>query len=400
MKKITKISKILIVGAIFFSAGFYIGFKNVPETKKVYGLDNIKNSEVADFSEFWRVWNVINERHPGGSNISSEEKMWGAINGLLESLNDPYSYFFTPEEAEELKVDLSGEFFGVGMEVGMREENLVVITPLKNSPAEKAGVLPGDIILKIDDVSAQGFSIDRAVKMIRGEKGTTVTLTFARDRESSPIEISIVRDLVKVPTVDSKLQDDGIFIINLFDFSRNAEVDFAKALDEFVASKSKKLIVDLRGNPGGFLGSSINITSWFLEEGKPIVIEKSAKGKKSNTFRSGSNFLAGDYEMIVLIDGGSASASEIMAGALQENGRAKLLGTKTFGKGSVQELISFKGGTELKMTVAEWLTPNGVSISEEGLTPDYEVIFDVEKYKEDGFDNQLEEAIKILLEKN
>jgi carboxyl-terminal processing protease len=400
MKKITKISKILIVGAIFFSMGFYIGFKNVPETKKVYGLENIKNSEVADFSEFWRVWNVINERHPGGSNISSEEKMWGAINGLLESLNDPYSYFFTPEEAEELKVDLSGEFFGVGMEVGMREENLVVITPLKNSPAERAGVMPGDIILKIDDVSTQGFSIDRAVKMIRGEKGTTVTLTFARDGESSPIEISIVRDLVKVPTVDSKLQSDGIFIISLFDFSRNAEIDFAKALDEFVVSKSKKLIIDLRGNPGGFLGSSINITSWFLEEGKPIVIEKSAKGKKTNTFRSGSNFLVGDYEMIVLIDGGSASASEIMAGALQENGRAKLLGTKTFGKGSVQELISFKGGTELKMTVAEWLTPNGLSISKEGLTPDYEIKFDVEKYRKDGIDNQLEEAIKILLEKN
>lgn len=399
MKKTKTISKILIISAIFFVAGFYLGFRNVPEVKKVYGLENFETGK-ADFSEFWRVWNLINERHPDGSSISSEEKMWGAINGLLSSLDDPYSHFFTPEEAEELNIDLSGEFFGVGMEVGMREGNLVVITPLKGSPAEKAGVMPGDIIVRIDDTSAQGLSIDRAVKMIRGQKGTVVNLVFARESESGLIEISITRDLVRVPTVDTKLRDDGVFVINLFDFSRNAEADFARALDEFIASKSKNLVLDLRGNPGGFLGSAINLTSWFLEEGKPIVSERSASGKKTNTYRSGSNFLAGEYKMIVLIDGGSASASEIMAGALQQNGRAKLLGTKTFGKGSVQELISFKGGTELKITVAEWLTPDGTSISKGGLTPDYEIPFDVERFRKDGYDNQLEEAVKILLGKN
>lgn len=399
MKKVKTISKILIISAIFFVAGFYVGFRNVPEVKKVYGLENFE-TEKADFSEFWRVWNLVNERHPDGSSISSEEKMWGAINGLLSSLNDPYSHFFTPEEAEELKIDLSGQFFGVGMEVGMREGNLVVITPLKGSPAEKAGVMPGDIIVRIDDTSAQGLSIDRAVKMIRGEKGTVVNLVFAREGESGLIEISITRDLVRVPTVDTKLRDDGVFIINLFDFSRNAEADFARALDEFVASKSKNLVLDLRGNPGGFLGSAINLTSWFLEEGKPIVSERSASGKKTNTYRSGSNFLAGEYKMIVLIDGGSASASEIMAGALQQNGRAKLLGTKTFGKGSVQELISFRGGTELKITVAEWLTPDGTSISKGGLTPDYEIPFNVDRFRKDKYDNQLEEAVKILLGKN
>jgi carboxyl-terminal processing protease len=401
MKKITKISGFIIVGALFFLGGFYIGFNNVPEVEKVYGISNKEvmgeGVSEADFADFWKAWNIINEKHPSGSEVSSQEKIWGAIKGMVESVGDPYTYFFNPKEAEELNIDLSGEFFGVGMEVGIREGNLTVVSPLKGSPAEIAGIMSGDIILKIDEEISNKLTVDKAVDLIRGERGTTVNLTIAREGETGPIEISIVRDLIKIPTLEYELREDGIFIISLFDFSRNAETDFKKALDEFVKSKSKKMIVDLRGNPGGYLGSAINITSWFLEEGKTIVIEKSSNTKKSNTYRSNANFIVGDFDIVVLVDGGSASASEIMAGALQEHKRATLVGTQTFGKGSVQELINLKGKTELKITVAEWLTPGGLSISENGLTPDVEVPFDVKKYREDKVDNQLEEAIKILL---
>lgn len=401
MKKIAKISSLIVVGALFFLGGFLIGFKNVPEIEKVYGISNKENipSDVsdADFADFWKAWNIINEKHPQGSGVSSQEKIWGAIKGMVESVGDPYTYFFTPEEAEDLNVDLSGEFFGVGMEVGMEEGDLVVITPIKGSPAEKSGIKAGDIIVKIDDEIANKLSIDKAVDLIRGERGTSVNLTILREGESAPLEISVMRDLIKIPTIETELRKDKVFVIRLFDFSRNSEVDFEKALDTFVASGSDDLVVDLRGNPGGYLGSAINITSWFLEEGKTIVIEKSTNSENNNNFRSNGNFLKGDFEVVVLVDGGSASASEIMAGAMQEHKVAKLLGTQTFGKGSVQELINFKDKTELKITVAEWLTPNGVSISENGLTPDVVLEFDEELYKKNKTDNQLEAAAKLLL---
>jgi len=401
MKKITKISSIVVVGILFFIGGFYIGFNHVPEVKKVYGISNKENlpSDIsdADFADFWKAWNIINERHPNGSEVSSQEKIWGAIKGMVESVGDPYTYFFTSKEAEDLNIDLSGEFFGVGMEVGLREKNLVVITPIKDSPAEKAGIKVGDIILKINDEIANKLTVDTAIDLIRGERGTTVKLTIEREGENAPIEISVMRDLIKIPTLETEIRKDGVFIIRLFDFSRNSEVDFEKALDEFVASKSDDLVIDLRGNPGGYLGSAINITSWFLEEGKTIVIEKSTNIENNNNFRSNGNFLTGNFETVILVDGGSASASEIMAGAMQEQKVAKLVGTQTFGKGSVQELVDFKDKTELKITVAEWLTPNGLSISKNGLTPDVVVEFDEEAYKKDKTDNQLEEAVKILL---
>lgn len=400
-KSIKKILSTLLLMIVLFFSGFYIGSKNISEVEKVYGVENTdipENIIDANFSEFWRAWNLINESHPRGKEVSSQEKVWGAIKGLTESLDDPYTHFFTPKEAEDLNIDLTGEFFGVGMEVGIRDGFLVVISPLKDSPAEIAGVEAGDVILKIDEKISAKLTVDQAVDLIRGDRGTAVKFTIAREGEEAPLEISVIRDLIKIPTVESELRKDGVFVLSLFDFSQNSEKDFEKALDEFVKSKSKKLVIDLRGNPGGYLGSAINITSWFLEEGKPIVIEKTSKDEDIYTHRSNANRVTGDFKVIVLVDGGSASASEIMAGALQEHKVAKLVGTQTFGKGSVQELVHFKDKTELKITVAEWLTPNGLSISENGLTPDVVVEFDEEAYKKDKTDNQLEEAVRLLLE--
>ncbi len=402
MKKFTKISSFILLGAVFFLGGFYLGFNNIPEVQKVYGISNKENIPEdisdADFADFWKAWNLVNERHPEGTNVSSQEKIWGAIKGMVDSVGDPYTYFFTPTEAEDLNIDLSGEFFGVGMEVGVRDKNLVVISPIKDSPAEKAGIESGDIILKIGDEIANKLTLDGAVDLIRGERGTTVKFSLAREGEDAPLEISVIRDLIKIPTIETELRKkEGVFIIRLFDFSRNSEKDFEKALDEFVKSKSKHLVVDLRGNPGGYLGSAINITSWFLKEGETIVIEKSTNATNNNNYRSNGNYLSGDFNVVVLVDGGSASASEIMAGALQQHGVAKLVGAQTFGKGSVQEIVDFKDKTELKITVAQWLTPDGTSISKNGLTPDVPVEFNSELYKKNKTDNQLEEAIKVLL---
>ena len=402
MKKITKISSLIITGTLFFLGGFYLGFNHIPEVEKVYGIENKENpSDIndTDFNDFWKAWNMINERHPSGAEVSSKEKIWGAIKGMVESVGDPYTYFFTPEEAADLEIDLTGEFFGVGMEVGVRDTNLVVISPLKDSPAETAGIESGDIILKIDDEIANKLTVDKAVELIRGERGTIVKLTVVRKGVEEPLEIEVTRDLIKIPTVETELRKDGVFVISLFDFSKNAEADFEKALNKFVESKSKKLILDLRGNPGGYLGSAINLTSWFLPEGEIIVIEKSPNEDNNHTYRSNGNSIKGEFDMVILVDGGSASASEIMAGALQQHGVAELIGTQTFGKGSVQEVVNFKDKTELKITVAEWLTPNETSISKEGLTPDTVIEFDAEIYKKDKTDNQLEEAAKVLLKK-
>lgn len=389
----------LIVFALV--GGIYIGFKNKYLSNQVGGTGNanmpesIRNEQA--FEQFYEVWNILEEKHPYGMDTSTEDKMWGAISGLVDSLEDPYTVFLPPAENEDFNIDLRGEFSGVGMEVGMREEGLTVISPLKGSPAEEAGILPGDLIIKIDETITNDLDVDSAVDLIRGERGTPVVVTILRKDEESTREITIVRDVIKIPIIETEyLEEDKIFVIRLFSFNENSEIKFEEALTEFANSKSKKLILDLRNNPGGFLSSAIDISSWFLPEGEVVVIEKGKEEKYNRTYESYGHSLSGKYEMVILVNGGSASASEILAGALQEHKRATLVGTQTYGKGSVQELIAMKKNTSLKITIAEWLTPNGVSISKEGLTPDKVVEFDAEKFAEDKTDNQMFEAIKIL----
>jgi len=397
-----KTKKILSVIALvfgFFFLGLYIGFSDNLKTNKVMAFLNTKDATIkedVDFSAFWKVWNTIDKKYPGANTITDQSRMNGAIAGLVDSLEDPYSVFFDKEESKSFKEEISGSFSGVGMEVGIKDKILTVIAPLKGTPADNAGMLPGDKILKIDDKVTINLSVDQAVKLIRGEKGTTVKLSIHRDGDKEPREISIVRDTIAVPTLETEKRADGIFVIKLYTFSSNSRVLFQKAMSEFLLSKSDKLVIDLRGNPGGYLDIAVEMTSYFLPKGKIIVTEDYGDAQKPNILRSvGYNTFGDNLKMVILLDGGSASASEIMAGALQDYDKAKIVGTQSFGKGSVQEVVNVGKDTLLKITVAKWLTPNGNSISEKGLIPDYTVEY-LAKDKTAKKDPQMDKAIELL----
>ena len=383
---------------LFFFFGIYVGDHNRPEIDKVIGVSN-KETQVAtqvDFSPFWKVWNTINEKSPTATKITDQARVYGAISGLIGSLNDPYSVFFTPDEAKSFESEIAGNFDGIGLEVGIKDKVLTVIAPLKDTPAYRANMKSGDKILKIDSTVTTGMSIDDAINLIRGPKGTSVTLTILRDGEQQPRVIKIVRDTINIPTLDTELRPDGIFVVKLYSFDANSATLFRDAMQKFVNSGSNKLILDLRGNPGGYLDAAVDMASWFLPEGKTIVTEDYGNNKAPDISRSkGYNIFSDKLKFVILIDGGSASASEILAGAMQDNERAKLIGAQSFGKGSVQEVVNITPDTILKITVARWLTPNGTSISEKGLTPDYPVEI-TQKDLDAKQDPQMDKAVELV----
>jgi len=390
---------LLLVGGGFF-VGFYFGENSIPEIDKVTELDNKETgkTEIVDFSAFWKAWNVINEKFVPTEDASladTNERVWGAISGLADSLKDPYTQFFPPEDAKIFTENINGEFGGVGMEIGRRDGLLIVISPLKGTPAERAGIRPGDIIFQIDGEPSAEIGVDKAVQLIRGEVGTSVDLTLLREDMSDPIEVTIIREQIQIPTIETELVQN-VFVIRLFNFGAPSSALFRDALQEFSDGGTDKLIIDLRGNPGGFLEASIDMASWFLPSGKTIVTEDFGDKKEKIAHRSrGFNVFNENLKLVVLVNGGSASASEILAGALKDHGVALVIGTKTFGKGSVQELVPITEGSSLKITIARWLTPNGVSISAGGVAPDIEVEFSPEE-AERGEDPQLDKAIETL----
>jgi carboxyl-terminal processing protease len=388
------VALVLLLASFFF--GSYLGEKKM--MKSIFPDNNVLTAE--QFEPYWRVWSVINDKYVAATTTDTQERIWGSIRGLASSQNDPYTVFFPPEENKSFKSDISGNFEGVGMEIAIKDGILTVVSPVKNSPAEKAGVKAGDKIIKINGVLTNDLPVDKAVKQIRGERGTTVKIVFMRDGVSVPFEKSLVRDVIDIPTLETDIKND-IFIIRLFSFTSQSPDLFRNALREFISSGKNKIIIDLRGNPGGYLDAAWDISSWFLPAGKIIVTEDFG-GKKTNKLyiSKGYNifdsyFGKGKYKVILLVDGGSASASEIMAGALQEHGVAKLVGTKTFGKGSVQELVPITSNTSLKVTIARWLTPKEHNLSHDGLVPDVEVKV-TPKDIEDKKDPQLDKAVEIL----
>ncbi|MEK7567939.1 MAG: S41 family peptidase [Patescibacteria group bacterium] len=387
-----------VLMSVVFSLGFYVGKKDAPTIPLL--ISTSANSNNVDLESFWKVWGILSEKFVGEGKPEDVEKIYGAITGLTASYKDPYTVFFPPEESKAFKEEVAGAFEGVGMEVGIKENQLVVVSPIKGAPAEKAGIHAGDKILKIDGKDSIGFAIDQAVKLIRGKKGTVVVLTISREGKKDNLEISVMRDVISIPTVDNELRKDGIYVIRLYNFSEISFGKFREALRGFVDSGTDKLILDLRNNPGGYLESAVDIASWFLSPGKVVVREDSGDVSKEKTYRSsGYNVFNDKLKMLVLVNGGSASASEILAGALHDHGKARIIGEKTFGKGSVQELVPISDKTSLKVTIARWLTPNGVSISKQGIVPDIEIKMTQDQYLKEG-DIQMEKAAEILRKEN
>lgn len=361
-----------------------------------------------DFTPVWKAWQTIDEKFvpaavatttkvASSTEERNQERVWGMIQGLAESLGDPYTFFLPPKENEIFEEDISGAFEGVGMEIAVRDQELTIVSPLKGNPAERAGLKSGDHILKIDGESTKGLDISTAVSRIRGPKGTQVELLIVRDGFSEPRVFTVTREVINVPIVTTEKRPDGIFVIELQSFTANAPELFRKALREFVESGSRNLILDLRGNPGGYLEASVEMASWFLPQGRVVVTEDYGGNAASIVHRSrGYDIFNENLNMVMLVDRGSASASEILAGALHHYGIARMVGERTFGKGSVQELVEITSDTALKITVARWLAPDGEPIPLEGIAPDVEVKL-TEEDREAGKDPQLEKAVELLL---
>ncbi len=327
----------------------------------------------ADLTDFWKAWNALEDNyvitHASSTMPSVQDRVYGAIQGLAASYGDPFTVFFPPSEAKSFNESIAGSFAGVGIEIDVKNGVLTVVAPLKGTPAAAAGVKTGDQILAIDGKPTDGMSTDQAVSLIRGPKGTAVTLTIARAGVRQ--DIRIVRDTIQVPETDDGYDAaTGVYHIALYEFTANSATLFDEAWARFKASGAKKLVIDLRGNPGGYLDAAVDIASHFLPKGDTIVTEDFG-GTQPNQVHSslGYNDLPKGTAVVVLIDGGSASASEILAGALQDHHVATIIGTQSFGKGSVQTVIPIDGG-ELKVTVARWVTPDGHWIMEKGITPD------------------------------
>ncbi len=403
LSSVTIVGVLLVGGA--FTGGFVLG-SSQPVSIQVFSSGSQPPPNI-DFSPVWKAWNVMDEKFvpavvatstPAATSTAAlnQDRVWGMIQGLAGSLNDPYTFFLPPVENQEFVTDLSGSFEGIGMEIAVRDQVITVVSPLKGTPADKAGLKAKDLILKIDEVSTTGMDVSSAVKKIRGPKGTEVTLTVGRSGWSSPKEIKVTRDVINVPTVIATPRPDGIFVIQLLTFTANSPDRFRSALREFVESGNTKLILDLRGNPGGYLEAAVNMASWFLPSGKIVVTEDYAGHADNIVHRSsGYDIFNENLKLVILVDQGSASASEILADALRHHGIGKLVGTNTFGKGSVQELVEITPKTSLKITVARWLGPDGTQIPQDGIVPDVMVEVKEEDTK-DGKDPQLERAVELL----
>ena len=357
----------------------------VSTTKEVKNfLDPIKlrrksDPRDVDLSALWEVWNTLDSNFLYQNRFKTQDQIYGAIKGLVASLDDPYTVFMTPTETKDFEKSMSGEFEGIGAEIAVKKNRLTVVTPLKGTPAELAGLRSGDRILKIDNESTFDMSINDAITKIRGPRGQKVVLMVERDGDTQPHEITIVRDTIVVNDFSWKMQD-GVAILEITQFGTELVSQFSAALPSILLEKPTGIIVDLRNNGGGLLDASVKVLDQFFNEqvlvttnGRQIGQVEDLKSKRGGAFV--------DTPLVVLVNRGSASASEIFAGAVQDTHRGVIVGEQTFGKGSVQNVIPMSGGASLKVTIAEWLTPNGRSIHDEGITPDIDSIRTREEFE-------------------
>lgn len=389
----------IIVGIALLGGAFFAGFRygeRFPQNLIIKGAKNMDSasSTATDFSTFWQAWQTVNDNYLKNKGISGKDKLYGSIAGLIRSLKDPYSEFFPPEENKKFQEDVQGNFGGIGAELGIQKDRLVVIAPLKDTPASRAGVKAGDIILSINASSTDGISIEAAVNVIRGPKGTPVTLTLMREGWKTPQDFKITRETIVVPTIDFEMKEGGIAYVGIRSFNANAEGLFYDAIIKAKNQNAQGLILDLRDDPGGFLDVAIDLAGWFLPRGTPVVSEASRSGP-GEKFKAEGNEALVHVPVVVLINKGSASASEILAGALRDQRNVKLVGEKTFGKGTVQQLFSLKDDSSVKLTIAHWVLPSGRILENGGLDPDIEVKITDDDIKNKK-DPQLEKAIEVL----
>lgn len=361
--------KLLIIAAVLFGSGILVGSGRVKLNNG--GLDTIargSNGDSLSTDGLQELYDKLKGNYDG--DVSKDALLDGLKKGAVAAVGDPYTVYMSPTEAEDFNADLDGQFEGIGAELAQEEGVIVIVSPIKGTPAEKAGLQPRDILVEINGESAAEMTVTDAVKKIRGEKGTEVKLAVARNGEK--LEFTIVRDTIDIPSVEWK-EEDGIGIITVSKFSSDTTGLVRKAAQELVDKKITKVILDLRGNPGGLLEQAVGVSEIWLEKGSTVLDEKRG-GEVVQSFKAEKTPLFKDIKTIVLINEGSASASEIVAGALKDNNKATLMGEKSFGKGSVQQLIELSNGGALKVTIARWYTPGGRNIDKEGIAPDKEVM--------------------------
>jgi len=378
---------IFILGIFLFCFGYVLGIGGPENIKqRIVDKDAPARYKDIDFNKFWEALGKVEDNYIGAVNY--DKMIDGAIAGMVGSLGDPFSVYLDKDTLNAFNGEINGTFEGIGAELTVKGGKLVIIAPLEGSPAERAGIKAGDIVDKIEGQNVNGMTIDEAVMKIRGEKGTFVTLSIIRNGLDKPIEMKIKRETINVKSIEYKMEEGGIAYIKILRFDAATKSLLSNAADEINKNKAKGLILDLRNDPGGYLDSSIEIASEFIKEGT-VVIEQYKDGKKDKFAAKGNGKLY-DIPMVVLINNGSASASEILAGAIRDHGRGILIGEKTFGKGSVQEMLPLSAGGALKLTMAKWLTPNGTVIDKNGLLPDIEV--KLEETSDVNKDNQLDRA--------
>ncbi len=388
-----------IAAAAFVASGFALGFRYgimFPQNIAVSELSGTTSGQPAsvDFGTFWQTWDVINKNYLRASNIKTQDEVYGAVSGLVGSLGDPYSIFFSPKENEKFQEDVKGNFGGIGVEIGMKKSQLVVVAPLKDTPGSRAGLKPGDLILKINATSTDGMAVDEAVNLIRGPKGTDVTLGIFREGWDKPKDFKITRATITVPTLDLTMKDGNIADIQLYEFNANADYLFRNAANKALSQGAKGIILDLRNNPGGYLDVAVDLGGWFFEPKTLVVKEEDKTGSGESLYAQGNGALK-NMPVVVLINGGSASASEILAGALRDNRNVKLIGEKSFGKGTVQQLIPLRDGSTVKLTIAHWVLPSGKILDNGGLVPDIEVKISDDDIKNKK-DPQLDKALEVI----
>lgn len=389
---------VLLLTAVF-GLGFLVGQNARPSIEKISGVANKELGQPAevDFSLFWDAWYVIETEFVDRASLDRQQMIYGSISGLLESLDDPHSVFMEPKNTEKFLDDISGSFSGIGAEVDIRGGLLTIVSPLADSPAQAAGLQPGDKILEVDGASTAELTLNESVNLIRGELGTAVRLLTWREAWEEAREIEIVRDTIKIPILKWEIKDDNVAYIQIYHFTENLPVEFRRIVDQVKDLGLRGMVLDVRNNPGGYMEVAVDIASWFLPKGELVVIEDFGEGERPNEFRSRGYEEFENLPIVILVNEGSASASEILAGALRDIRGVTVVGAQTFGKGSVQQLEKLKGGSSVKITIAKWLTPSGCSINDEGITPDVEVEMTMEDIDQ-MLDPQLNKALELFNE--